>query len=240
MIDFKAGTVEIDYFKRIARAARKYPERAKDIFDSISDNQFLAKEKIIEYAETFGILNKDLNVVILGSWYGTILIPSLAPIVKQVTVYDIDKIAITISKNLFDYENVDYNHADIFKEYNKKSFSEENTLIINTSCEHMHPMNQWKGWKSKQNNLYFAMQSNDMFDIEGHVNCVNFIEEFEMQMPEDSIIFDKKEIEDTRGTRFFLFGRMLSNSEFEEKRKQMKKRVEEKQKKLQAELKKWK
>lgn len=235
MIDFENNTVSLDYLKKVLRIIKNDEHgRGKDFIDSLSNNQFNAKENIIDFCHTYGILNKDLNVVILGSWYGSILIPALAPLVNQISVYDVDETTISISKNLFDYDNVDYNTADIFKEYNKKSFSTPNTLIINTSCEHMHPMNQWKGWKSGQNKLYFAVQSNDMFDIEGHVNCVNFIDEFKKQMPERSVFLVEKEIDDTRGTRFFLFGRILSNDEWREKYK----KLEEKQQKALEVLKK--
>ena len=85
----------------------------------------------------------------------------------------------------------------------------------------MPPMKEWK-WFSPgaikednvigkepklSSNCYFAFQSNNMFDIEGHVNCVNNIEEFKAQLPERAEVLYQEEVEDTRGTRYMLVGK---------------------------------
>jgi hypothetical protein len=49
-----------------------------------------------------------------------------------------------------------------------------------------------------------------MFDIEGHVNCVNSLQEFKDQMPERAEILFEEEVEDTRGTRYMLVGKLTS------------------------------
>jgi hypothetical protein len=59
-------------------------------------------------------------------------------------------------------------------------------------------------------NCYFAFQSNNMFGIEGHVNCVNSLQEFKDQMPERAEILFEEEVEDTRGTRYMLVGKLTS------------------------------
>ena len=55
-------------------------------------------------------------------------------------------------------------------------------LIINTSCEHMKPMKELKALHDS-NASFFT--SNNMFDIQGHVNCVNDNKEFKNQLPEN-------------------------------------------------------
>jgi hypothetical protein len=49
-----------------------------------------------------------------------------------------------------------------------------------------------------------------MFDIEGHVNCVNSLQEFKDQMPERAEILFEEEVKDTRGTRYMLVGKLKS------------------------------
>ena len=55
---------------------------------------------------------------------------------------------------------------------------------------------------------YFAFQSNNMFDIPTHINCVKDMEDFEKQMPFNARIIKRDSIEDNRGTRFTIIGRL--------------------------------
>ena len=71
----------------------------------------------------------------------------------------------------------------------------------------MSPMKEWKYWWP---GMIFALQSNNMFGIEGHINCVNSIDEFEDQLPEGVKVVFREEIKDTRGTRYMLVGKFNS------------------------------
>ena len=57
-------------------------------------------------------------------------------------------------------------------------------------------------------NSYFAFQSNNMFDIETHINCVNSIEEFKKQLPSKAKILIEDQIEEDRVIRFTLIGQL--------------------------------
>jgi hypothetical protein len=176
---------------------------------------------LLDAVNNLNILDKDSTVAIWGSWYGSILIPLLADKVKRITCIDLDQQPLQIAKNrLFDnYKNIDYICDDVFKSC-RKSYLETN-LIINTSCEHMPPMKDWKWFERgalKQDNVigkdpkisdncYFVFQSNNMFGIEGHINCVNSLQEFKEQMPERAEVLFEEEVEDTRGTRYMLVGK---------------------------------
>ena len=54
---------------------------------------------------------------------------------------------------------------------------------------------------------YFAYQSNNMYNIEGHINCVSSIEEFKCQLPDNAKVMLEDKIVDDRGTRFLLIGK---------------------------------
>jgi hypothetical protein len=202
--------------------------RQKDVLDSFSSNQFLSKLNLIDHIKSLNFLDKDSEIVIMGSWYGSILIPAFYNEVKKITCIDVDSDVIYRAKyELFKGFDVDFITDDVFETYRDQY--KDTTLFINTSCEHMRPMKEWgpEGPRSKFRDnkfgvpqtyktalwkkvspAYFAFQSNAMFDIPTHINCVNTLQEFKDQLPENSEILIEDEIPDERGTRFTLIGKI--------------------------------
>lgn len=217
----------VDYttIDNVMQTIHEHMDRKDDILDSFSSNQCRSKSALLNEVDKLDILDSNSTVVIWGGWYGSILIPHLTNKVKKITNIDLDDEATKISKKFFsNFENVDYICDDIFKTY-RDVYLDAN-LIINTSCEHMLPMKEWpwfqKGalstdsqYKHKfgspklSDDCYFAFQSNNMFDIEGHINCVNSLEEFKDQLPERAKVLHEEEVEDTRGTRYMLVGKFM-------------------------------
>jgi len=216
----------VDYttIDNVMQTIHEHVDRKDDILDSFSSNQCRSKSALLNAVDKLDILDANSTVVIWGGWYGSILIPHLANKVKKIINIDLDDEATKISKKFFsNFENVDYICDDIFKKYRDVYLN--TNLIINTSCEHMLPMKEWKwfgaGAMSKDTNTeifrnpklpddcYFAFQSNNMFDIEGHINCVNSLEEFKDQLPERAKVLHEEKIVDTRGTRYMLVGKFM-------------------------------
>lgn len=216
--------LDIKYLINVLTAIKDNKDLERDIFDSFSPNQVSSKKALLDAVSRLDILNKDSTVVIWGCWYGSILIPALSDKVKKIIGVDLDENAIKIAKNkLFpNIKNVEFIVDDIFASY-KKSYIDTN-LFVNTSCEHMRPMKEWKwfdsgalendnvDWKTFRtpklsNNSYFAFQSNNMYGIEGHINCVNSLDEFKNQLPERAEVLHQEEVEDARGTRYMLTGK---------------------------------
>ena len=196
--------INLDLFKNIMNEARNNP----DLLDSFSPNQFKSKENLINHIKKLNILNSESEIVIFGCWYGSILIPAFYNKVKRITAIDIDDNVIGIAKNRIfkNYDKIDFIVNDAFVWANKSSRIKSTNLIINTSCEHMQPM---KNLPILNNiNSYFAFQSNNMFDIETHINCVNNIEEFKKQLPHKAKILIEDQIEEDRGIRFTLIGQL--------------------------------
>src|SRR5210317_264535 len=185
----------------------------KDLLDSYSPNQFLSKLNLINHIRSLNILNKDSEIVIFGSWYGSILIPAFYDDVKRITCIDQDPKVISRAKyNLFKDLDIDFITGDVFEF--RDSFNDTD-LFINTSCEHMKPMKEWgpapeykNPWWVRVSPAHFAFQSNAMFDIPTHINCVNNIEEFKKQLPDRAEVLIEDEIPDERGTRFTLIGKI--------------------------------
>ena len=198
--------IDLQLFKNIIKEGR----HNTDLLDSYSPNQFKSKQKLEDMIHNYVDINSETEIVIFGGWYGSILIPMFKE-VKKITLIDIDKEVINIASNrLFThYKNVDFRIQDVF-EFNKLNQYRSADLFINTSCEHMAPMKEWPLWEwvLRKNNPYFAFTSNNMFDIEGHINCVNNIEEFKKQLPDTSKVLSQNEVKDERGSRYLLVGKI--------------------------------
>ena len=181
----------------------------KDLLDSFSPNQFKSKLKLINHIENLNILNEDSEIVIFGCWYGSILIPAFYNKVKKITAIDIDPKVISRAKyNLFKDTNVDFISKDVFDWAPDSSRIKKTDLIINTSCEHMPSMKKL----NLETKSYFAYTSNNMYDIEGHINCVSSIEEFKWQLPDNAKVIKEDRVVDDRGTRFILIGKYEKNN----------------------------
>lgn len=229
--------LDLDLLYNLLSVIKDYPNLREDLFDSFSDNQFASKGALLNSVNSLNIIDKMSTVVIWGSWYGSILIPSLADHVEKIVCIDLDNEPLQIAKNrLFKkYKNVEYICDDVFKTYRDAYL--EAKLIINTSCEHMPAMKDWAwfryssmstdtvyprgyaddkphrkkvyGSPKLSSDCYFAFQSNNMFGIEGHINCVNSLEEFKQQLPERARVIYEEEVQDTRGTRYMLIGKFM-------------------------------
>ena len=191
--------IDLQLFKNIMKEGR----HNTDLLDSFSPNQFKSKEMLIKMVNDLNMVDSNSEIVILGGWYGSILIPAFK-YVKRITLIDLNDQVIGLAKRrLFNhYDNVDFITSDVWNE-NRLGRIQNANLIINTSCEHMRPMKELK----LDTNAYFAYQSNNMRSIKDHINCVGGIDEFQKQLPDNARVLDKGIIEDERGLRFTLVGK---------------------------------
>ena len=194
--------IDLQLFKNIIKEGR----HNTDLLDSYSPNQFKTKQKLEDMIHNHVDINSKSDIVIFGCWYGSILIPMFKE-ARRITLIDTDDVVMRISKNrLFNhYKNVnlDYVIDDVFNWAPTAKRIKWCDLIINTSCEHMRPMKEL----NLNTNAYFAYTSNNMFDIKGHVNCVNNIEEFKKQLPDTAKVLSENEVTDERGSRYLIVGK---------------------------------
>ena len=83
--------IDLQLFKNIMKEAR----HNSDLLDSYSPNQFKSKEVLINHIRDLNILNSNSEIIIFGSWYGSILIPAFKE-VRRITLIDKDKNVITV------------------------------------------------------------------------------------------------------------------------------------------------
>jgi 2-polyprenyl-3-methyl-5-hydroxy-6-metoxy-1,4-benzoquinol methylase len=211
------ASVDLSLLKNILSTMRDNPELAHDIKDSFGRNQFAAKSLLVDLIDRTGCLDSESEVVIFGCWYGSVIIPKLAERVKSIYGIDLDKQVIHIAKNKFwkDNPKVKLIEGDAFTSFRKNYGTAK--LFINTSCEHMPAMKDWPNWAKVSDDAYFAFQSNNMYGIQGHVNCIDNIEDFKKQLPTHAIVLHQEELTDDRGTRFTLVGKIWSDDAIQQR-----------------------
>ena len=211
------ASVDLSLLKNILSTMRDNPELAHDIKDSFGRNQFAAKSLLVDLIDQMECLDSESEVVIFGCWYGSVIIPKLAKRVKSIYGIDLDKQVIHIAKNKFwkDNSKIKLIEGDAFASFRKNYGTAK--LFINTSCEHMPAMKDWPSWSKVSDDAYFAFQSNNMFGIQGHINCVDTIEDFKKQLPAHAEVLHQEELTDDRGTRFTLVGKIWSNQAIQER-----------------------
>ena len=73
---------------------------------------------------------------------------------------------------------------------------------------HEWPVYKKAWWKKVKSSAHFAFTSNNMYDIEGHINCVDNIQEFMNQLPPSAEVLHEDNLKDERGTRYLLIGKI--------------------------------
>ena len=155
---------------------RRHPDKIKDYIQSISPKQLWCKKWLIRKLIDTNI--EFENIHLYGGWYGYPLIDYLNKTykIKSLVNIDCDSTATSICynfKNIFEHYFVKTVTKDV-KDYQKCL---DIDLVINTSSEHMHDLPKLIENKFYAKNCVFALQSNNMFHINDHTNCVNSKEE---------------------------------------------------------------
>lgn len=198
--------------------------------DAFSRGQVNSKIWLSE--ELTKIDQKDFpTVFILAGWFGQTVkyLDKTGIEYKRIRNFDIDATACEISDKVFNIDKLDgftvksvemdINNLDRLyktgfeftvknyttgKEHDEKRFP---SLVINTSAEHFH-----EDWYTKftirtqSSDPLYVIQSNNLFDVEEHINCVHSINEMLIKFPMTRIEYaGEKELYGYK--RFMLIGR---------------------------------
>ena len=205
------------------RTVKSYPDEIS--FDFLSYGQIESKRVLLE--ELLVILPDLSNklVVLLGGWYGLfaqLLFQGKPEATGRVLSVDIDERANLIAEKLnnrlvadgWKFKTITSDVHDIYYDeslfFLKRSdgateeICERPEVYINTSCEHIRNFGAWRDQIPEGTIL--ALQSNNAFQFEGHVNCVENIEQFKKQA-RLSAIFCERVIKFKGYERFILIGK---------------------------------
>ena len=178
--------------------------------DAFSRSQIKSKIWLVEQLANLNITY--YNVLIMAGWFGQLKnIYNKQLTYRKMRVVELDRSACETSDYVFNLSNLD-NHkvkavcADIneltlhkngyewpvenFRDgaiYTEKFLPD---LIINTSAEHM--TEEWfhqLRFKQLEGDPIVAIQSNNLFDIPEHVNCVHSVDHMQKKFPMREILF---------------------------------------------------
>ena len=171
-------------------------------------------------------LNLDLGTVFLcAGWYATLATMLFESKVKvdKIRSFDIDDTCVDIAETFnkpwfvdqWQFKSITQNIMDIdYKEHTWQYWSNANNrmsypitdipdTIINTSCEHIENFDEW--YAKIPSGKLVILQSNNFFEVDEHVNCVNDINEFKRMSPMNTVLYSG-ELQLPKYYRFMLIG----------------------------------
>lgn len=186
--------------------------------NSFSKGQIDSKNWIISVLNN---LNIDLGVIYLcAGWYALLALNNKL-IFKKFRNIDICEDALNIANEIHrdlivdnwkylsirkNIHDIDFNlvQFDIVKANGEtQTLTECPDTIINTSCEHINDFSKW--FDSIPSNKLLIFQSNNGFEITGHVNAVENLEEFANQTPMNHVLYSSS-LKLHKFTRFMRIG----------------------------------
>jgi hypothetical protein len=199
---------------KIFRGLASYIKNNKEknaIHDALSRSQMKSKIWLIE--ELAKIDTHYNNVAVMAGWFGQLkAIYEKKCTYAKMRIVEIDRAACETSDYIFNLSNLEnYKVKSIFAnisnlilhkngyEWDVENFKEGTAysekflpdLIINTSAEHMTEewFNQIR-FKEMESNPIVAIQSNNLFDIPEHINCVHSIDHMKKKFPMKEILYE--------------------------------------------------
>ena len=174
---------------------------------ALNRNQTTCKKWLVEtlYKTTGGDLGR---VCVLGGWFGVLgamLLHDPRFNIEEVCSVDLDpsceEVALSLNRTHAGTGRFRFLIADMYE----MDFAElACDLIVNTSCEHLDSIGTW--FERIPPGTLLTLQSNNYFGIDGHVNCVETLDDFKQQVPLSEVMFEG-ELELKNYTRFMLIGR---------------------------------
>jgi hypothetical protein len=181
------------------------------IYDAMSRSQIKSKIWLIE--ELAKIENDYANVAVFAGWFGQIkTIYDKRLTYSKMRIVEMNKEACETSDYVFNISNLEnykvkavnanINELTLHKngyEWDVENFKEGvkysekflPNLIINTSAEHM--TEEWYNqirFKEMESDPIIAIQSNNLFDIPEHINCVHSVDHMKKKFPMKEILFE--------------------------------------------------
>jgi hypothetical protein len=193
-------------------------------YDCFSIGQLKSKQWLVEILKDVRMIWKlDFGTIyVLCGWYGILSAMLFLEFeIDRIRSFDIDerceKIADQVNKiyssDEWRFKAITQDILDInFEVHSWQCWSNKNNrmsklitdipnTIINTSCEHMSP--EW--FDNVPPGKLVALQSNDSFTEEGHINAVTSVDEFKDMFPLSTIYYDGQ-IDFKQYKRFMLVG----------------------------------
>lgn len=203
---------------QLKRTLDKFPYSESPMQDAFSLGQLKSKLWLIEnLPENLG------TVFICAGWYGTLaalMFERARPKFDKIRSFDIDETCAPVADTMnrpwvmggwqfkastLDILEMDFptTHTTYRANGTSLELTEMPDTIINTSCEHILG---FKNWYSKiPNRKLVILQSNNFYEIDDHVNCVDSVDNFKSLAPMSTLLYSG-ELKLEKYSRFMLIG----------------------------------
>jgi hypothetical protein len=167
--------------------------------DMFSSGQIYSKQWILRELKNIDPIHQRKEFAIAGAWFGTLgmAIKSTFPSTK-VTMIDIDPRCEKFIEKMI-HQNPDM--KAVTEDMYEYEYSED--YVINTSCEHISDVRDWLSVIPPGTTV--ILQSNNFYEGDGHINCVDTEYEFIKQTNLSDIMFSGKLVLPMY-TRFMIIG----------------------------------
>jgi len=198
---------------KIFRSIADYKKKVNsdNIYDAFSRSQVKSKTWLID--ELAKIDTNYDNVLIMAGWFGQLkTVYEKRLTYAKMRIAELDRNACETSDYIFNLSNlenykvksVNVNINELTLHKNGYEWTVENLkdntgysekflpdLIINTSAEHMNEdwFHQIR-FKQMESDPIVAVQSNNLFDIPEHINCVHSVDHMKKKFPMREILYE--------------------------------------------------
>lgn len=190
-----------EFLIKIAKIIELSPDMPNIVGDAISDGQLISKQWLAD-----NLVNINLGTIFLcGGWLATLLLDQRLNFYQCIS-FDIDPACkkpaeiihrkllmnnwkfLAFTKDIFDLDYTCQPLTVTRANGTTVDISVSSDTIINTSCEHISDFPKW--WDMLPMGKLIAVQSNNGFNIPGHVNCVASLNDFAAQTPMTTIVYE--------------------------------------------------
>lgn len=172
----------VSFYKRYESVSRF---EGQPYGDAVAKMQLAQKAWIVESLKQIHLTKK--KAYLCGGWLG-LQAPSLFEELglEQIVNVDIDP-STEQATEIVDHPGYTHCIADMY------GFNYDyDSLIINTSTEHINDINNW--FESLPSCSLVLLVNNNLYGVEGHVNCSSSIEEFKLKVSSNSILYESEMI----------------------------------------------
>ena len=161
--------------------------RINDLSISTNLTQYNSKKWLCDTLKQQTNLPVAPSILILGAWYGSLLVPMLLDAFDPscITLNDIDPIVLECAQALHGLDKCRYEVFDV-EEFAKHRDRFAVDIVINTSCEHMQNI---KEIVINNPECLYVFQSCDNKNDPGHINTASSTKDFVVQTGITTVTF---------------------------------------------------
>ena len=154
----------------------------QSIINSLNDNQKKSKDWLIEKSKEYFTFFNNPTICVAAGWYGSLAYKLKKYFDNKVLTLDKDPQCEKIGKKL--YKGIKFK-IDKIEDFYFKTYD----IVICTSCEHLNQELINNMIVRIKTGALVILQSNNYFEVTGHINCHNNVEEFKKTLKLEKILY---------------------------------------------------